>query len=279
MNLNSAVKKALTLALMGAVPAMGLAAPLEPNDPTGGSSLIVQAWDPTTNVGLVEYLSNSWSTFLPGGSDGATSNAGTTISTQLDGTSAAFASIFGSTATIDFNVIAASLQPVPANPAYMTTNPIGSTALVKNSSVDSSVQGLSTQLGDLYLGATPACTVNPCIATGGSTDPATMFLLAVGANNQPNGVGTVANTSGAVSAALGFFEYADTGAGSTKNATKTPYTNTDGKVGQWTLSSSGDLVYSIAAGGGAVPLPAAAWLFGSGLLGLLGVGRRRFSRA
>jgi len=36
-----------------------------------------------------------------------------------------------------------------------------------------------------------------------------------------------------------------------------------------TLNSSGDLI------GTAVPLPAAVWLFGSGLLGLAGIGRRR----
>jgi hypothetical protein len=42
-----------------------------------------------------------------------------------------------------------------------------------------------------------------------------------------------------------------------------------------TLSASGLL--SVAAGSVTppVPLPAAVWLFGSGLLGLLGVGRRR----
>jgi len=44
-------------------------------------------------------------------------------------------------------------------------------------------------------------------------------------------------------------------------------------IGQWTMSQSGVLSYS--AGVSAVPVPAAAWLFGSGLLGLVGVARRR----
>lgn len=43
---------------------------------------------------------------------------------------------------------------------------------------------------------------------------------------------------------------------------------------QWTLASNGTLTY-----GPAVPLPAAAWLLGSGLLGLVGVGRRRAAKA
>ena len=45
--------------------------------------------------------------------------------------------------------------------------------------------------------------------------------------------------------------------------------------GFWFLSSSGQLTYNIVAGNTApVPLPAAVWLLGSGLLGLIGVGRR-----
>jgi hypothetical protein len=42
-----------------------------------------------------------------------------------------------------------------------------------------------------------------------------------------------------------------------------------------TLSSTG----SLSVGAAAVPLPAAVWLFGSGLLGLIGVGRRRAAAA
>lgn len=42
-------------------------------------------------------------------------------------------------------------------------------------------------------------------------------------------------------------------------------------AGTWTLASNGDLTYSVSN----VPLPAAVWLFGSGLLGLVGVARRR----
>lgn len=47
-------------------------------------------------------------------------------------------------------------------------------------------------------------------------------------------------------------------------------------LGAITLSAGGLLNFVSASGGGsAVPLPAALWLFGSGLLGLAGVGRRR----
>lgn len=57
-----------------------------------------------------------------------------------------------------------------------------------------------------------------------------------------------------------------------------------GPLGNWQLGdfselASGDVSYIsgsvIVAGAGAVPVPAAVWLFGSGFLGLIGVARRR----
>ena len=42
----------------------------------------------------------------------------------------------------------------------------------------------------------------------------------------------------------------------------------------WTLGSNGTLTYSVPAPA-AVPVPAAAWLLGSGLIGLVGVARRK----
>lgn len=51
----------------------------------------------------------------------------------------------------------------------------------------------------------------------------------------------------------------------------TDFTTTE--LGVWNLSSNGELSFS--AGVSAVPVPAAVWLFGSGLLGLVGIARRR----
>jgi hypothetical protein len=50
-------------------------------------------------------------------------------------------------------------------------------------------------------------------------------------------------------------------------------------AGFWFLSSAGQLTYNIVAEAAPVPLPAAVWLLGSGLMGLIGVGRRRRAAA
>jgi hypothetical protein len=54
----------------------------------------------------------------------------------------------------------------------------------------------------------------------------------------------------------------------------TPYANATGD-GFFYLSSSGDLSYNVPTTVSAVPLPAAVWLFASGLAGLGAIGRRR----
>jgi hypothetical protein len=285
MNLKAAVKAALTVAVVGAVPAIAFGQATTPNQSTG-SSLIIEVWDPATDVGLVQWLSNTYSTFIPGGSDGSTNPAGFTLATQLDGSSSAFQNLFnaatnthlgGTTpATLDWMVLAGAFPASSGQNAELTTGPLTTTSRT-NTAVNSVLGTFNTQMGALFNAGPSQCTVNPCIAMGG-TDQPTTFLKNVNTLSYPTGLGTVSNTSGSVSAALGFWEFMANTAGATKPSTATQFSNASGN-GQWTLSQSGDLVYSIAGATSTVPLPAAAWLFGSGLLGLLGVGRRRFARA
>jgi hypothetical protein len=292
MNLNSTVKTVLAVAAIGAVPAISFGQVSAPNSSTG-SNLVVQVWDPTTHIGLIEILSNTYSSFLPGGPDGATQASGFSLGVQLDTSSSAFINLFNASsntnfgtnptpASLDFNVLAMYQPASPGVNSLITTGPNNTTGTSRTgASINSSLGTFETQFGDVFQGTTPYCAVSAfptaCIATGSSSDNNTTFLTQVGASNFNGSVGTVANTGTTLStsAALGMWEYTYSSATA---STRTVYQNSTG-LGQWTLNSEGDLVYTIAGAAATVPLPAAAWLFGSGLLGLFGIGRRRVSRA
>lgn len=80
------------------------------------------------------------------------------------------------------------------------------------------------------------------------------------------------NATGAIGQALQFFMVTASSSTSsiTVPASVYQFQNANG-ASTWLLNQDGSLTYAAAA----VPLPAAVWLFGSGLLGLVGIARRR----
>lgn len=90
------------------------------------------------------------------------------------------------------------------------------------------------------------------------------------------------NNAGRIGDSLDFYQFSETTAsGSTTQAVKvnqftSAYDNgpmlANGAAAKWTLTAAGDLTYAVPS---AVPVPAAVWLLGSGLIGLVGVSRRR----
>jgi hypothetical protein len=83
--------------------------------------------------------------------------------------------------------------------------------------------------------------------------------------------GTGYTASGAVGSALDFYHIGLDVNELVNNGMEVSYAQL---LGSWSLGANGMLTYS-AAGTNPVPVPAAAWLFGSGLLGLVGVARRK----
>ena len=80
------------------------------------------------------------------------------------------------------------------------------------------------------------------------------------------------NATGAVGQALQFFMVTPSSTSGPAAASVYQYANAEG-ASTWQLNADGTLNYAAAAA--AVPLPAAVWLFGSGLIGLVGIARRR----
>jgi hypothetical protein len=90
-----------------------------------------------------------------------------------------------------------------------------------------------------------------------------------------NGVATLSETLGFALA----FKNTNSGTPSAQQSAApafAPFCDAQGNCATWSINSaSGEVSYEIAA----VPLPAAAWFMGAGLLGMFGLGRRKAVRA
>ncbi len=244
-----------------------------PDPGTGAGGIVVEVWDAVTGHSLAEWLGPDTTTF--GGP--AEAAAGRTLDYGVLGTSA-FASTFSSAeiaaGNVQFTVTGASAPSGSSPLVDISMN--GTPPSITNSGVTTIASAIVTGV-EAELNGTAGCnSVNPCIALGGSTDPHwTVPNLGTGIGQVSNNIfGTVGGTgAGSLSDTLAFYQLTKNGTGSLTQANKTAFANATG-AGTWTLASTGDLVYSVP-GVSAVPLPAAFWLLGSGLLGLAGVSRRK----
>jgi hypothetical protein len=271
---------AVTLALASVsahalnAPAIGTAAP-------GFNGLYLSVWDSNGNNSEVVNLSYAYADITAAGAltpDSASSPfttatnpaTGTGSVLQLNfGTIPGFSSLFTSSniASTEFMVTAAVSGGEPTEAAAVTYNGTPTISYSAMTALTNSVQG------EIAAWEEPS-TAN----SGYVTDTTGQSLLSVQGSNGTLGGGNLglsgASFGGAVGTALNFYNYTTTKSGHNNVAVITPFANSTGN-GFWFLSTSGVLSYDVPTS--AVPLPAAVWLLGSGLLGLAGISRRRIA--
>lgn len=242
-----------------------------------GSSLALVAFNSVTNAYYVRDLGVTLNSFLPssvttlpGDGGGAAisgtrtpeagasfSSADTSFTSWLAGQTASavrWTVIAGDSASTGVNGVARLLLAINGT---APTNPV-TNGTVRNAST--ALAGLKGQNPGMGLSAT-GDTVLPGFSLGNYIlQPATLSLLDVASN-------------------LFYFSATTQTLSSSTVANSTRFGNSGG-FASVVLSSSGDFTYSLApAAVSAVPVPAAAWLLGSGLLGIGGMMRRRKAAA
>jgi hypothetical protein len=226
-----------------------------------GSALFIEAWDTVSGVGFVQDLGQTFQSGLTLGS----------LSVNLD--SASFASLLGTDTTgaaLNWHVFAsADFDQTYSGYGILTTV---STTPGAGFRIDAG-QLQSLQIAE----ASHLALINATLGTASFKNIASSDS-AFGGNN---GGAYYGNFIGGNSAKTGFGAldfYSYTNDPDTFALVETKLNGAAGGDHQFKLASNGTLTFN-AATASAVPLPAAAWLFGSGLLGLVGIGRRRNKQA
>lgn len=127
---------------------------------------------------------------------------------------------------------------------------------------------------DVYLGAVNVMGTNLTGANGSSTaTPSDGAAYVTSFGDRWAGNANFSSMAG-VGTAQNFFLLSTVGTGSTTAIAVAQYSNLDGNA-TWNLAADGTLTYATATAPSAVPVPAALWLLGSGLVGMVGVARRK----
>jgi hypothetical protein len=266
------MKLAVKLALTGAALVAGVAnAATVTNTPktAGGSDLILFVTDTTTNQFFTQDLGNPLDSIYSKSQvifDGALSSPGSfRTPTAIAGSDAALASFLGTTHAGD-----EVIWSILASDNTKTTNQLGDQRALLTSTLDLSgtgttfinanVQTFSSKLNTLVN------QVNSTYANGNTSSSVGWGDSLNGRNAPLSWVSTLLGNGAPIGSSQQMYMFATNGTGASSNANI--YLG-----GMVLIDALGNI--NVATPEGFVPLPAAVWLFGSGLLGLIGAGRRR----
>lgn len=256
----------------------------------GGSSLFLSVWDPTTNESYTRNLGVNLNAFLPstrttlptdGNVNGTaitgdkTPNAGLNLTFAGD---ALYTSTFGNNdpANILWNIVAFDNQASAGSGLSRVITTAQAAPGTTNAGIGTIGAGGTNYLNTLIAQTTLGGAANSVVVTDPTSAAFAGFNGANGWDVGLNG-GLNGNSAGTgYTSQLGFYYLARTQVSSANStaATQEQFGNTSG-FATWTLDATGAATYALAGEVAAVPVPAAVWMLGSGLIGLFGAARRR----
>lgn len=230
----------------------------------GNSSLFLTAWN--DSVSYTRDLGTTLNGFL--------ASFANTAGASVFAGDALFTSTFaGSTTPINWNIVAGD-QTYTANSdaaRLLATGAYGATVTGNRNGVQTANLGINNEVA--AMNAAGCSSSLSCTVAHGATGDGSLPAWGTKVNG-----GTTFNTTGVLgtTAQLGFYLLTALNANNASLTTSvTPSTfSAQGTQSFWTLGSDGAATWNVAAPA-AVPVPAAVWLLGSGLMGLVGVARRK----
>ncbi|BAN36631.1 hypothetical protein SCD_n02832 [Sulfuricella denitrificans skB26] len=268
IDLNFNLEKNMKLKLIAAAAMFavaGQAAASIADGTTGNGELFLSVYDSVAQVSYTRDLGVTLSDF--------SSNLSSTSYSLNFASDALLQSAFASLSGLSWNVAALDSTggtAVGGQHYLSTTN--ADQATVQNTKNSSLTVGMSGVNG--YVQANNAFGTHVSSANGSSTAVFADGAAYFGNGFAANWLGKASFDSTAlVGNSLGFFLMETSVNAIGANALKSIQATQ--AAGTWTLASNGDLSYSVPAPVAAVPVPAALWLLGSGLIGMVGVARRK----